>query len=58
MHKIKRRVVVVGESAVGKSSMCEFYCTGNMQSNYKMTKGCEVKSKLIELGDKDVELYF
>merc|ERR1711977_686036 len=23
-----------------------------------MTKGCEVKSKLVECGDRDVELYF
>ena len=59
MHKIKRRVVVVGNSAVGKSSMLEFYCTGNMQSNYKMTKGCDVRSKLVECSnDRDVELYF
>ena len=58
MNKIKRRVAVVGESAVGKSSMIEFYTTGNMQQNYKMTKGCDVTPKLIELGDKDIEFYF
>jgi small GTP-binding protein len=58
MNKIKRRVLVLGESAVGKSSMIEFYCTGNTQPNYKMTKGCDVTPKLIELGDKDIEFYF
>lgn len=60
MKKIKRRVAVLGEPTVGKSAMIEFYISNgsNFPRNYKMTQAVEIHSKLIEVEDNDVELYF
>ena len=50
------KVVVVGNGAVGKSSMIQQYCKGIFTRDYKKTIGVDFLEKQIQLDDSDVRL--
>ncbi|KAL5022034.1 hypothetical protein ScPMuIL_001189 [Solemya velum] len=50
------KVVVVGNGAVGKSSMIQRYCKGIFTRDYKKTIGVDFLERQIEVNDEDVRL--
>ena len=50
------KVVIVGNGAVGKSSMIQQYCKGIFTRDYKKTIGVDFLEKQIQLDDSDVRL--
>nr|XP_033792456.1 ras-related protein Rab-23 [Geotrypetes seraphini]XP_033792457.1 ras-related protein Rab-23 [Geotrypetes seraphini] len=50
------KVVVVGNGAVGKSSMIQRYCKGVFTKDYKKTIGVDFLERQIQLNDEDVRL--
>ncbi|KAE8603259.1 hypothetical protein XENTR_v10014278 [Xenopus tropicalis] len=50
------KVVVVGNGAVGKSSMIQRYCKGIFTKDYKKTIGVDFLERQIQLNDEDVRL--
>lgn len=50
------KVVVVGNGAVGKSSMIQRYCKGIFTRDYKKTIGVDFLERQIEIGGEDVRL--
>ena len=61
MDKIKKKVIVVGEAGVGKSTLIQTFCSNGQQLNkdYVMTLVAEIASKIVEVDDEtDVELFF
>ncbi|XP_041357279.1 ras-related protein Rab-23-like [Gigantopelta aegis] len=50
------KVVVVGNGAVGKSSMIQRYCKGIFTKDYKKTIGVDFLERQIELNGEDVRL--
>lgn len=61
MDKTKKKVVVVGEAGVGKSTLVQTFCTNGQQvtKDYMMTLVADIASKIIEVDDEtDVELFF
>jgi GTPase SAR1 family protein len=61
MDKIKKKVLVLGEAGVGKSTLVQTYCTNGQQltKDYVMTLVADIASKIIEVDDEhDVELFF
>jgi len=50
------KVVVVGNGAVGKSSMIQRYCKGVFTKDYKKTIGVDFLEKQLKLEDDDVRL--
>ena len=49
--EILQRILLIGDSKVGKSSILERYICGNYQENYKPSKGIDYKSKFLDLVD-------
>eukprot|EP01017_Pseudomicrothorax_dubius_P043973 TRINITY_DN7394_c0_g1_i1.p2 TRINITY_DN7394_c0_g1~~TRINITY_DN7394_c0_g1_i1.p2 ORF type:complete len:173 (-),score=49.16 TRINITY_DN7394_c0_g1_i1:1365-1883(-) len=62
MRKVKSKVLVLGNSAVGKSTLLQMYISGgqNYLKDYVMTQAADVQSKIITLEEakKDVEMVF
>jgi len=54
--EIAVKVVVVGNGAVGKSSMIQSYCKGLFTREYKKTIGVDFLEKTISLNNDDVRL--
>lgn len=54
--EVAAKVVVVGNGAVGKSSMIRRYCKGIFTQNYKKTIGVDFLEKQFRLDDNDVRL--
>lgn len=50
------KVVVVGNGAVGKSSMIQRYCKGIFTKDYKKTIGVDFLERQIEVNNEDVRL--
>ena len=50
------KVLVVGNGAVGKSSMIRRYCKGIFTTNYKKTIGVDFLEKQLRLDDNDIRL--
>ncbi|MBN3320827.1 RAB23 protein, partial [Atractosteus spatula] len=50
------KVVVVGNGAVGKSSMIQRYCKGIFTKDYKKTIGVDFLERQIRVNDEDVRL--
>ncbi|XP_030839200.1 ras-related protein Rab-23 [Strongylocentrotus purpuratus] len=50
------KVVIVGNGAVGKSSMIQRYCKGIFTKDYKKTIGVDFLERQIEFNDEDVRL--
>lgn len=61
MDKIKKKVLVLGEAGVGKSTLVQTYCTNGQQltEGYHMTLVADIASKIVEVDDEtDVEFFF
>ncbi|XP_072045100.1 ras-related protein Rab-23-like [Amphiura filiformis] len=54
--EIAIKVVVVGNGAVGKSSMIQRYCKGIFTKDYKKTIGVDFLERQIELNEEEVRL--
>ncbi|XP_065669970.1 ras-related protein Rab-23 isoform X3 [Hydra vulgaris] len=54
--EISIKVVVVGNGAVGKSSMIQRYCKGYFSKEYKKTIGVDFLEKMISVNGEDVRL--
>jgi len=54
--KILRKVVIVGEWGVGKTSLCRRYAHGYFDVEYKPTIGVDILTKPIPMGDKLIKL--
>ncbi len=54
MDKIKKKVLVLGEAGVGKSTLVQTYCTNGQQltKDYVMTLVADIASKIIEVDDE------
>lgn len=50
------KVVIVGNGAVGKSSMIQRYCKGTFTKDYKKTIGVDFLERQIEMDGEDVRL--
>ncbi|ESP05283.1 hypothetical protein LOTGIDRAFT_103096 [Lottia gigantea] len=50
------KVVVVGNGAVGKSSMIQRYCKGIFTKDYKKTIGVDFLERQIEVNNEDIRL--
>ncbi|KAM4835090.1 ras-related protein Rab-23 [Thomomys bottae] len=50
------KLVVVGNGAVGKSSMIRRYCKGGFTKDYKKTIGVDFLERQIQVNDEDVRL--
>ncbi|PIK51932.1 putative ras-related protein [Apostichopus japonicus] len=50
------KVVIVGNGAVGKSSMIQRYCKGIFTKDYKKTIGVDFLERQIKFNDEDVRL--
>ncbi|KAF0292160.1 Ras-related protein Rab-23 [Amphibalanus amphitrite] len=50
------KVVIVGNGAVGKSSMIQRYCRGTFTKEYKKTIGVDFLERMIEVYDDPVRL--
>ncbi|KAM5257316.1 ras-related protein Rab-23 isoform 2-T2 [Ctenodactylus gundi] len=50
------KMVVVGNGAVGKSSMIQRYCKGIFTKDYKKTIGVDFLERQIQVNDEDVRL--
>lgn len=61
MDKTKKKVVVLGEPGVGKSTLVQTYCTNGqtLSKDYVMTLVADIASKIVEVDDEtDIELFF
>lgn len=61
MNKIKKKVAVLGQAGVGKTTMIQMFCSQGQSfaKEYHMTQVCDIASKIIEIDDEtDVELFF
>ncbi|XP_046332273.1 ras-related protein Rab-23-like [Haliotis rufescens] len=54
--EIAIKVVVVGNGAVGKSSMIQRYCKGIFTKDYKKTIGVDFLERQIEVNQEDIRL--
>lgn len=54
--EISIKVVIVGNGAVGKSSMIQRYCRGIFTQNYKKTIGVDFLEKHLRVSDEEVRL--
>jgi len=54
--EISVKVVIVGNGAVGKSSMIQRYCRGIFTRNYKKTIGVDFLEKQLRIGGEEVRL--
>ncbi|XP_071965809.1 ras-related protein Rab-23-like [Antedon mediterranea] len=54
--EIAIKVIVVGNGAVGKSSMIQRYCKGIFTADYKKTIGVDFLEKQIEINDEEVRM--
>lgn len=50
------KLIIIGESGVGKSALLLRYCEGVYNTNYISTIGVDFKIKTIEIGEKKVKL--
>lgn len=50
-HILHVKVIIVGEFAVGKTSLCKRYATGMFREEYKPTLGVDIFTKKVEIED-------
>lgn len=55
-HDIVLKVIIIGDSGVGKTNILTRYCEGIFKESYVATIGVDFKIKLIQHGDKKVKL--
>ena len=52
------KIIVVGNSGVGKTSILNQYCTGNYDSNVHPTLGCDFSTKILIKNGKTLKIQF
>lgn len=55
-HDVVLKVIIIGDSGVGKTNILTRYCEGIFKESYVATIGVDFKIKLIQHGDKKVKL--
>ena len=50
------KLVVIGDSGVGKSSLIHFFNKGHFSENFKPTIGADFANREIEIGDRTLVL--
>ena len=56
MSEICLKILIIGDSCVGKTCLLLQYCDGNFPEAHMATIGVEFKDKVIKLNNKDVKL--
>lgn len=50
------KVIIVGDSGVGKTNLLTYYCEGVFKDNYVATIGVDFKIKMLQIEDKRVKM--
>ncbi|MFX0092830.1 MAG: Rab family GTPase [Candidatus Hodarchaeota archaeon] len=58
MSNFSFKIVVLGDGAVGKTSLIKRYIEGVFKSDYKVTLGVDIFKKAVTMNDKTVEASF
>ena len=56
MNKTKIKIILLGNSAVGKTSLARRYVNGTFEDNFISTIGADYFEKKIKINDKDINL--
>ncbi len=50
------KVIIVGDSGVGKTNLLTYFCEGVFKDSYVATIGVDFKIKMLQLDDKKIRL--
>jgi len=50
------KVIIVGDSGVGKTNLLTYFCEGVFKDNYVATIGVDFKIKMLQVDDKKIKL--
>ena len=55
-HDVVLKVIIVGDSGVGKTNLLTRYCEGTFKDSYAATIGVDFKIKIIDINDRKAKL--
>lgn len=50
------KVIIVGDSGVGKTNLLTYFCEGIFKDSYVATIGVDFKIKMVQVDDKKIKL--
>lgn len=50
------KVIIVGDSGVGKTNLLTYFCEGVFKESYVATIGVDFKIKMLQVDDKKIKL--
>ena len=50
------KVIIVGDSGVGKTNLLTYYCEGVFKDNYVATIGVDFKIKMLQIDEKRIKM--
>jgi Ras-related protein Rab-8A len=50
------KVIIVGDSGVGKTNLLTYFCEGLFKENYVATIGVDFKIKMLQVEDKKIKM--
>lgn len=50
------KVIIVGDSGVGKTNLLTYFCEGLFKENYVATIGVDFKIKMLQIDDKKIKM--
>lgn len=50
------KVIIVGDSGVGKTNLLTYFCEGLFKESYVATIGVDFKIKMLQIDDKKIKL--
>lgn len=50
------KVIIVGDSGVGKTNLLTYFCEGVFKENYVATIGVDFKIKMLQIDDKRIKM--
>lgn len=50
------KVIIVGDSGVGKTNLLTYFCEGLFKENYVATIGVDFKIKMLQIEDKKIKM--
>jgi Ras-related protein Rab-8A len=50
------KVIIVGDSGVGKTNLLTYFCEGAFKESYVATIGVDFKIKMMQIDDKRIKL--
>ncbi|MHA1839530.1 MAG: Rab family GTPase [Candidatus Ranarchaeia archaeon] len=56
LPKTVYKIVIVGDNGIGKTCLTRYFTTGMFSSEYKMTVGLQISSRVLELNPDPVKL--